>query len=1054
MSRTGPRLFSIPSGTAFLPAFAKALLEGRLVEDFPGCPGDPLALASATIYVPTRRAARALRSVLVDFNAVSGSVKSAILPAIRPLGDVDEDAAFFNASGAGASGMFDLNPPIGNSERLLLLARLIRPWRESLPAHVRALFGVDDVSVPATTADAIWLARDLAGLMDQVETDNAKWSELAGIAPEDLADWWQVTLGFLNIVTKLWPGILAERKMSNPAAHRNDLIWGEVGRLRDRPPAGPVIVAGSTGSIPATAELISAIAGLPNGAVVLPGLDRDLDEATWRMLGAGQDNPSTFGHPQYGLHKLLQTIGVSRGDVEHIEDMPRGKRLRERVLSEALRPAETTDAWGRLSSDPDMQPDALREAAQKFDLIETANEREEALAVALALRDAIDQEGKTAALVTADRNLARRVVGELARFGIDADDSGGRHLRDVETATLLRLAVETVFNPGDPVALLALVKHPLLRLGGLRIDRRLAAETLELVAFRGGTGRASILDLPSFFDERLEESAHQPWRPAWHDTITPEMIAAARSLCESLSQAVAPLAPFATISRRTEIGEITRATVAVLENMARDENGSVASFYSGERGEQLASFLRGLVASEAELDLEANEWPAILEALMAGETVKPHPGGHPRVFIWGALEARLQTMDTVVIGGLNEGSWPAKTRNDPFMSRPMKAMIALDPPERRTGLAAHDFQMALGMDHVVLSRSQRSDNAPTVTSRWLQRLETVLGGEVTNEMRCRGARYIHWSREIDRAPDVPFVKRPEPAPPVSARPKHFSVTEIETLRRDPYAIFAKRILKLRPLEPLIRDPAAAERGTLFHDILGHFTQEGVDPQAPEAAGRLMELGRVLFADMDLPTEIEAVWWPRFIAIIPQFLEWERGRAHDVQARFAEIASEKREVEGLGVTLSGRADRIDLMRDGTAQIIDYKTGSTPSPRQAHVLLSPQLALEAALLARGGFQDVGSVRASDLTYVRLKAGGEVKPESILKISRPPSEKTAPALGEEAWQRLAQLLAEYQKPDKGYLSRALPFRETDLTGDYDHLARVLEWSAGGDAGGEGGE
>ncbi len=235
-------------------------------------------------------------------------------------------------------------------------------------------------------------------------------------------------------------------------------------RLRAHPPAGPVIVAGSTGSIPATAELISAIADLPNGAVVLPGLDRDLDDAAWQMLASATDNPSTFGHPQFGLRKLLDAMQTLRADVEHLDDMPASKRLRERVVSEALRPAETTDAWGQLARDPDMQPTALRQAAQTIDLIETANEREEALTVALVLRDAINDEGKTAALVTADRNLARRVVGELARFGIDADDSGGRHLRDVETTTLLRLLVETVFNPGDPVALLALVKHPLLRL--------------------------------------------------------------------------------------------------------------------------------------------------------------------------------------------------------------------------------------------------------------------------------------------------------------------------------------------------------------------------------------------------------------------------------------------------------------------------------------------------------------------------------------------------------------------------------------------------------------
>ncbi len=1046
MARRPPRLFSVPPGAAFLSVCAEALLSGALVEGFPGDPSDPLALAGATIFVPTRRAARALRSILVDRNPA----KSAILPTIRPLGDVDEDAAFFTAGAAA----LDLDPPIAGAERLLLLARLIRPWREQLPAHVRALFGVEDVSVPATTADAIWLARDLAGLMDQVETDGADWSELTGIAPDDLADWWRVTLGFLDIVTRLWPAILAERKLSNPAAHRNALIRGEAARLVDNPPAGPVIVLGSTGSIPATAELIAAIAKLPNGAVVLPGLDRDLDTAAWDALGDVERNPSTFGHPQYGLRKLLRAIGCLREDVLHLDAVPPARRIRERLVSEALRPAETTDAWRLLASDPAMRPESLREAAQGVDLIEAANEREEALAVALALRVAIDQPGRTAALVTADRNLARRVVGELARFGVEADDSGGRPLRDAENATLLRLLVETVFSPGDPVALLALVKHPLLRLGGPRIDRRLAAETLELVAFRGGAGRASLLDLPAFFDRRLAESAGQAWRPAWHDTVTPERIEAARTLCVDLAAAVAPLAPFASISRRTDCAEIARATVEALENLARDEAGSVAGFYSGERGEALAAFLRGLVASAAGLDFEPHEWPAVLDALMAGETVKPHPGGHPRLFVWGALEARLQTVDTVVIGGLNEGNWPARTRNDPFMSRPMKAMIALDPPERRTGLAAHDFQMALGMGHVVLSRSERSDNAPTVPSRWLQRLKTVAGEAVTEEMRARGKRFLHWARAIDRAPDVPFVRRPEPAPPVAARPTHFSVTEIETLRRDPYAVFARRILRLRPLEPLIRDPAAAERGTLFHDILSHFTREGIDPLSPQAAERLIEFGRLFFADMDLPVEIEAVWWPRFTALVPNFLEWERRRAPDVQERFAEIAAQKREVDGLGVTLSGRADRVDRMRDGSAEIVDYKTGSTPSPRQAHVLLSPQLALEAALLARGAFGELGAVPASDLLYVRLKAGGRVEPESILSVGRPPSEKSAPALGEEAWRRLAELLADYKRPEKGYLSRALPFRESDLTGDYDHLARVLEWSAGGDSGGEDGE
>ncbi|PRD44338.1 double-strand break repair protein AddB [Phyllobacterium phragmitis] len=1035
MAKRSPRLFSIAPGAPFLPTLVRALLDGTLIPNFPGKTDDPLALSSATIYVPTRRAARTLRSLLVEMNPA----KSAILPTIRPLGDVDEDAAIFDAD---PRGFLDLAPAIGGAERLLLLARLVCPWRESLPAHVRALFGNEDVAVPATTADAIWLARDLADLMDQVETEGASWTELAAITPDELADWWRVTLGFLDIVTRLWPEILTERQRSNPSAHRNRLIALEAERLRCHPPAGPVIAAGSTGSIPATAELISVIAGLPNGAVVLPGLDRDLDAAAWNILNEVEANPSTFGHPQFGLRKLIAHVGGLRGDVVHL-GMPAEKRMRERIVSEALRPAETTDAWGSLTLDPAQRTSAMRDLA----LIEAANEREEALAVAVALRHAIEQPDRTAALVTADRDLARRVSAELARFDIEADDSGGRALRDTEPATLFRLALETVFNPGDPVALLALAKHPLVSVGKERAQIRSAAETLELVAFRGGTGRASVADLPAFFDRRVEESAALHYRPAWHETVSAPMIAEARALCVALSEAVAPLGRLAGTDGQVDMATIIRASVEALENLARDEKGAVASLYQGEAGEKLASFLRNLVAAESGLDFDIREWPAIADALISGETVKPRPGGHPRLFIWGALEARLQTVDTIVIGGLNEGTWPGKTRNDPFMSRPMKAAIALEPPERRTGLAAHDFQMALGMDRVVLSRAQRSANAPTVPSRWLQRLETVLGQDETNAMRGRGVRYLHWARELDAAPDVPFVKRPEPAPPLSARPKHFSVTEIETLRRDPYAIFAKKILRLRPLEPLIRDPAAAERGTLFHDILGAFTQAGIDPNGQDAQAALFDMARRFFAAAALPAEIEAVWWPRFAALVPEFLRWEQDRAHAVAERHAEIASRALEVDGRGVTLSGRADRIDLMRNHTAEIIDYKTGSTPSRRQAHVLLSPQLALEAALLARGAFRETGEVPASDLLYVRLRGNGAVEPESILTLGgKAKSEKTAPEIGEEAWRRLSELLGEYAEPEKGYLSRALPFRETDLTGDYDHLARVLEWSAGG--------
>ena len=1041
VERKRPRVFSIAPGVPFLPTLIDTIRSGVLIPGLPADPSDPMALARATIYVPTRRAARTLRSLLVE----KSPVKSAILPVIRPLGDVDEDAALFDFR---SESPLDLMPPMNATERLLLLASLVRPWRERLPDHVRSLFGNEEIAIPATTADAIWLARDLAGLMDQVETEASGWSTLGNIVAEDLPNWWQVTLEFLNIVTSIWPQILDERHRSNPAAHRNRLIEREAERLQRNPPSSPVIAAGSTGSLPATAKLLATIASLPNGAVVLPGLDCELDRASWDMLAQAADDPSIFGHPQYGLRKLLGELAVLRDDVVPLGRPDPDRQARGRLLSEAMRPAGTSEIWATL----DRESGQFASAISSVCVVEAANEREEALAAALALREALEEPGRTVALVTADRDLARRVATELARFNIVADDSGGQALRETQPATLMRLVLEATFNPGDPVTLLALLKHPLTCLGFERSKVRGVAATVELVALRGGTGRATLADLDAFFDRRLAEASGSPYEPTWLRQISVRDIEAARAVCKKLAESVAPLLAMAQRSDGVQIPEIIQATVVCLENLSRDEKSDIAALYAGPAGEQFAAFLRNLVSADSPLDFGAGEWPAMVEALLAGEVVKPKAGAHPRLFIWGALEARLQTVDTMVIGGLNEGSWPGKTRNDPFMSRPMKAIINLEPPERRTGLAAHDFQMAMGMERVILTRSQRAANAPTVPSRWLQRLDTVLGKAASTSLRQRGIKYLAWAREVDRASDEDFVKRPEPKPPLESRPKHFSVTEIETLRRDPYAIFARRILRLRPIEPLIRDPDVADRGSLFHDILADFTAQNVNPADSDAAGRLLEIGRRHFDASALPEEIDAVWWPRFQMLVPEFLDWECGRLSLIAQRHPEIASRRIPVDSTGVTLSGRADRVDIRRDGTVEVIDYKTGSTPSVRQAHVLLAPQLALEAALLARGAFHEIGKRNAADLLYVRLKPRGKVVPESVLEI-RGGGRKSAPHLGDLAWRRLGELLTAYRDSGKGYLSRALPFKEGDLTGDYDHLARVLEWSAGGgDDNGEG--
>jgi len=1031
-----PRVLSIPAGAPFLPTLADALLAGRLVPGF-AHDGDPLRLAEATIYVPTRRAARALRGVFVD--RLGGG--AAILPSIRPLGEFDDDAPLFDGEAGEAA--LALKPPIGGLDRILLLSPLVQAWKRRLPAHVAALFG-EEVVVPASLSDSIWLARDLAALMDEVETGGADWARLAGLVPADLANWWQVTLEFLEIVTGAWPALLAERDRSSPAAHRNAAILAEAERLSRAPPAGPVIAAGSTGSIPATARLLAAISRLPAGAVVLPGLDRAMDDESWAAIGDHEGSAAGFGHPQAGLKKLLCVLGLPRGEVEELAAPPPALAARMAVVAEALRPAETTDAWAGRRLGP---VDAA--AFDGLTLLEAANEREEALAIAVALRVAL-AEG-TAALVTGDRELARRVAAELRRFGIEADDSGGTPLAATPPAALLRLALEAALRPGDAVAILSLLKHPLLCAGMARARARRAAETVDLVALRGGAGRPDIAGLAASFEQRLVALAADPRKPFWHARVSPQRLADARALLAAVEAAIAPLV--ALRGRRATLTGLARASVVAFEALGRDEADGLAGLYRGDAGEALAAFLRALVAASADLPVEAGEWPEVFAALVAGETVKPSVAGDPRVAIWGALEARLQSVDTLVLGGLNEGSWPRKAEPDRFMSRFMKAGLELEPPERRIGLAAHDFVMALGTTKVVLARAARAGDAPALPSRWLQRLKTFAGEAALQGACARGGALLSWARGLDDAASVPFAPRPQPKPPLGLRPTRFSVTEIETLRRDPYAVYARRILRLEALEPLLRDPGAAERGTLFHDIVHAFALSGTDPAAPDAERRLLEIGREKFDACALPPDIDAVWWPRFARMAGKFVAWERARPAGTLRRIAEARAQATPVGATGATLSGRADRIDLRPAGMADILDFKTGASPSKAQAHTLLSPQLALEGALLMRGAFAEAGACAPSELAHVRMKANGDVVEESILEYDR--QVKSAVELSTEAWARLERLLAHYGSETTGYLSRALPFREGDVGGDYDHLARVLEWSAGGDgdeAGGDG--
>ncbi len=825
-----PNVFTIPPGAPFLDTLVEALLDGRLIEGFDA--SEPFALADMTLYLPTRRAARAIRE---RFLAHLG--RPLLLPRIRTLGDIDEDEASLEIEVA------DTPPAVPAMDRQLFLAQLVLAW-SGAAARSLAGFPDEELIVPASPADAARLAASLAALIDQVGVDPAAWRGLLDAAPSDLADYWRITLEFLRIATEFWPAHLKERGLSDPGQRRDMMIRAEAERLsRDGSPS-PVIAAGSTGSVPATAELLRAIAYLPNGAVVLPGLDQGLDEEAWGAIGVSEREPAGAGHPQFGLKVLVESLGIRRDAVAPLAAVTAAAQFRDRFVSEAMWPASTTERWAGEASLPLL---AKQEAVARIGVVEAANEREEALAVAVLLREAAEAKDAVAALVTPDRGLARRVAVELRRWGIDVDDSAGRPLGRTPPGIFARLVAEAALNGAEAETLLALLKHPLAAFGLDPATAHGAARSLERAAMRGPRLRPGLAALRHALALRRDakfgtaEDEAGVERTYAAKFLGPRQWETADDIAARVEEALAPLEALTVAGGAVALQTLVEAHVEALQSAASDAKGHTTLF-TGEAGEALALLFEDLLASAAAgPEIAPREYPAFFSVLIERIAVRRRGGVDPRIHIWGALEARLQSVDRVVLGGLNEGTWPGQTRLDPLLSRPMRERLSLEPPERRIGLAAHDFAQALGHPEVWLTRADREDGEPKVASRWLQRLTAHAGKDLADAMRARGRRYLDFARRLDRAERIDPPRRPAPSPPVALRPTRLSATRIETLIRDPYAIYAQYVLRLSPFEPLGKLPDARERGNLVHDILEDFVRER--PRGPFDADALLRTPR-------------------------------------------------------------------------------------------------------------------------------------------------------------------------------------------------------------------
>jgi ATP-dependent helicase/nuclease subunit B len=963
-----PRVYTLPPHVAFADAIAKHFLDHTNADD-------PLALARTQILLPNQRGARALSDAFLR-----ASVGALLLPRLAPIGDTDdiEDMALL-----GPDADLSLPPAIDPLDRLLALTPLVEKW------------GAQTRGRAFSAAEALRYARALAQVIDQFDYAQVDPSALGELVGGDLAVHWQQTRQFLDIIFDYWPAELKRRGLMNPAARRVMLLGQLAERWRETPPLRPVLIAGSTGTIPVVAQLMQVTARLSQGAVLLPGLDRDLPEDAWSTLAKS--------HPQYALKQALERMGVNRAEVMDWPHAAPGRQAAARTAftHRALWPPELTAAWR----------DSPAGEIGSMTFMEAASDTQEAMAIALVVREALETPEQRIAVVTGDRPLARRIAAHLRRYGITIDDSAGQSLSLTPPAVFLRQLALCAQTGCAPLELLALLKHPLCQAGGARRNWLRGVRILDARVLRGLRPAAGITGLENAMAAQRQDP--RGGGSAALDLVGP--------VIATLKAALGPLEDLAEESAVPARDSID-AHLTALAALAGDD------LWRGAAGSALAIFLDTLHSALPEtFQLSPDDFPAWLDALLAPEVIRPRFGRHPRVALLSPIEARLQQSDVVILAGLNEGSWPPTASTDPFLADHMRSSLGLPTSEFRLGQAAHDFAQGLGAPTVFLSRARKSNDAPTLASRlWLRALACR-----DDDVGTAGP--IALAQLLDVPLHVRPCLAPRPTAPKSAWPTTVSVSDMALWRQNPFAYHAKKILKLKPLDDLDADPGAADRGTMLHAALEYFFKLAPEQRARDA---FMNIGAEVFAPILARPLVRAVWLPRFEALVEAVLGSDL-MCDDTVTLYLE---EDGRWPLRDIIITGRADRIERSAEGMISIYDYKSGGSATGPQIIAARAPQLALLGLMAQHGLFKGIPASPVGELGFVSIK-GSLREPLKIERLSKKQKMVPMADLLNTTAGILNDWVALFENPAAPY-NYLTDRNGTTLGADYDHLARVAEW------------
>lgn len=955
-----------------------------------------LNIANDIILLPTRRACRALKEVFVHLNG-----GASVLPKILPLGDVDEDGfAFLDYENDNIIAE-ELPPAIPDVERNLILSTLIKQKNHSL-----------------NDEQAFALAVDLAHLMDTVEMEMLDFSGLSGIVREDLSIYWQDTLEFLQIITEHYPKILKERGYLNPIDRKIKLIYKQVEIWKTHPISGRIFVAGSTGSLVPISYMINAISEMENGYVILPHLDRVLSDTDFSKVGQN--------HPQYGIKNLLLKMGVKRSEVVDLEPSSTqtiASKDREILSSYIMLNSALDDTWQNM---PVVSQDVLDGVSK----IVLKTDSDETLAISLCLKKMVE-DGKKTLLITPDRKIAKSVASELKRWNIIVDDSAGISASEIDTGNYMILLLNAIIDKYPPFEMLSVLKHKFTHLGYSKKELEYICNNLERLVLREKFGLEDI--------DKIKSKAEEVKIQKEEIVITP--------ILKLLSQLKEKASLFADIFK-TEDGKASlydilsnhiKITEEFIQNNKKEPGFVDKILYNGDLSAQFSNALRELLATLLKLKnddlgidrMDLKSYRDFIANYLFNLKLRPTVNSHPLIAIMNSIEARLLDADVFIIAGLNEQTFPSTTADDPWMSRPMKSNFGLPLPERKIGLSSHDFTEFFCKPEVIMTRAVKVDGTNTIESRWLQKLDAIVQIKNLHIDEEFSKTISYWTLNIDKSESVPTkCERPAPKPPAYARPKELWATSIEKLYRDPYIIFANKILKLEKAKDIDIDIMPADFGNIIHNSLDEFKNKNLSTY--EELMDIIKRNAIPYESID----VIDFWMKKFDDIAKWFIDYEAS-LQNVNATYTEISGEMKITPNF--TLKAKADRIDILKNsGGASISDYKTGTAPSSREVESGLAPQLLLEALILNNGGFNIKGKTKTSELNYLEI-AKGKVRTFTN-------ENKFLDELLQKTREMLFDTISRFENENTPYLSRPNPSKvgvTIEEYSEYTHLARVKEWS-----------